>query len=140
VQRKGDALRKNVCAVLALLLYGAGTPVVAQSPARAAFTRGVAALHAFEYEDANEAFQQARKADPTLALAYWGEAMSWHQTLWGHENVAEGRVHPAFRRQRDLRLAARFDEALAVLIEIQLRHAVVVGEKEIRVSGAGESR
>jgi tetratricopeptide (TPR) repeat protein len=78
-----------VAALAALLLVIA--PIGAQSPAESALARGVAALHAFEYEDANELFQEARRLDPGLPLAYWGEAMTWHQTLWGHENLGEGR-------------------------------------------------
>ena len=46
------------------------------------------ALHNFEYEEANEAFRQARTLDPGFALAYWGEAMTYYQVLWRNENVA----------------------------------------------------
>jgi len=48
------------------------------------FLRGVLLLHSFEYEDAREAFQEAQKADPGFALAYWGEAMTYNHPLW-HE-------------------------------------------------------
>jgi len=61
------------------------------SPAHRLVVRGIIALHNFEYEDANEAFQQARTLDPAEALAYWGEAMTYNQTLWRNENVAAGR-------------------------------------------------
>jgi len=50
------------------------------------FRRGMTALHNFEYEDANEAFALVRQRDPSFALAYWGEAMTYHQTLWRREN------------------------------------------------------
>ncbi len=56
--------------------------------AAAALAEGLAALHSFEYEDANAAFLRAQRLDPGLALAYWGEAMSYHQTLWGNEDIA----------------------------------------------------
>jgi tetratricopeptide (TPR) repeat protein len=59
--------------------------------ARDFFIRGVAALHLFEYEDANEAFRQARQIDPGFAMAYWGEAMTYNQTLWRNENVQAAR-------------------------------------------------
>ena len=39
-------------------------------------------LHSFEYEDAKEAFQQAQKAAPDFAMAYWGEAMTYNHPLW----------------------------------------------------------
>jgi len=61
------------------------------SRAHSLVTRGIVALHNFEYEDANEAFQQARTLDPTEALAYWGEAMTYNQTLWRNENVSAAR-------------------------------------------------
>src|ERR1700716_2647464 len=64
---------------------------VAQTAAEPIYRRGVAALHQFEYEDANEAFQQARRTDPRFAMAYWGEAMTYNQTLWRNEDVQAGR-------------------------------------------------
>src|SRR5262245_62891341 len=62
-----------------------------QSQAESLVTRGITALHLFEYEQANELFRQARQLNPELALAYWGEALTYHQTLWGHEDVEAGR-------------------------------------------------
>jgi tetratricopeptide (TPR) repeat protein len=55
------------------------------------FQRGLTALHNFEYEEANEAFRQARRIDPGFALAYWGEAMTYYQVLWRNENVDAAR-------------------------------------------------
>ena len=78
----------------------------AVSPAEPAFREGVAALHNFEYEDANAAFLRAQKADPGFAMAYWGEAMTYHQSLWRNEDVAAGRRALA-------RLAARAPAARA---------------------------
>jgi tetratricopeptide (TPR) repeat protein len=59
--------------------------------AQAAFLRGLTALHYFEYEDANDAFREAARLDPSFAMAYWGEARTYYQTLWRNENVAEAR-------------------------------------------------
>jgi tetratricopeptide (TPR) repeat protein len=59
--------------------------------AETAVAAGLAALHNFEYEEANAAFVRARELDPALPLAYWGEALTWHQSLWGAEDVAAGR-------------------------------------------------
>jgi len=79
---------------------------VAQTSAEL-YLRGVTALHQFEYEDANEAFQQARRVDPGFVMAYWGEAMTYHQTLWRNEDVQAGRqalarlgATPAARQKR----------------------------------------
>jgi tetratricopeptide (TPR) repeat protein len=59
--------------------------------AQALFTQGLAALHLFEYEDANEAFRRAENIDPGFAMAYWGEALTYSQTLWRNEDVAAAR-------------------------------------------------
>ena len=82
-------------------------PVSGSAAAQPSFIRGVAALHQFEYEEANEAFRQASHIDPVFAMAYWGEAMTYNQTLWGHENVEAARQTlarlgptPAARRAR----------------------------------------
>jgi tetratricopeptide (TPR) repeat protein len=44
------------------------------------------------YEDAIDAFRAAQKADPSFALAYWGEAMSFSQPLWFFEEVPKARA------------------------------------------------
>src|ERR671937_1838571 len=72
-------------------LLAAQPPASPSSQAEALVAKGIVALHNFEYEEANEAFQQARTLDPTEALAYWGEAMTYNQTLWRNENVAAAR-------------------------------------------------
>jgi len=59
--------------------------------AQAPFIRGVLLLHNFEYDDAIAAFREAERLDPSFALAYWGEAMCFNQTLWYNENLAKGR-------------------------------------------------
>jgi len=64
-----------------------GTPAAQRD-----FLRGVAWLHSFGYEDAIEAFRAAQRVDPHFAMAYWGEAMSFNQPLWFHEDVAQGRA------------------------------------------------
>ena len=60
--------------------------------AQADFLRGVAWLHSFGYEDAIDAFRSAQKIDPSFAMAYWGEAMSFSQPLWFFEEVEKGRA------------------------------------------------
>jgi tetratricopeptide (TPR) repeat protein len=68
-----------------------GQPSAQRADALPLFQRGLNALHYFEYEEANEAFQQARQIDPGYAIAYWGEAMTYSQTLWRHEDVQAAR-------------------------------------------------
>ena len=59
--------------------------------AQPAFQRGVALLHSFEYDDAAEAFREAQKADPSLALAYWLEALTYSHIIWAEEKLEASR-------------------------------------------------
>jgi tetratricopeptide (TPR) repeat protein len=43
---------------------------------------GVALLHSFQYEQADQSFSDAAKRDPKCALAYWGKAMTHYEQLW----------------------------------------------------------
>ncbi len=54
------------------------------------FKKGLLYLHSFEYEDAAEEFQHARKIDPGFVMAYWGEAMTNNHTLWREQDYDEG--------------------------------------------------
>src|SRR5262245_36572407 len=59
--------------------------------AQPAFLRGVTALHNFQYEDAVESFLEAQRLDPAFAMAYWGEAMAYNQTLWLNQDPEKAR-------------------------------------------------
>jgi tetratricopeptide (TPR) repeat protein len=74
--------------LLAVSLSAAQAP----SPAQAEFNRGVTWLHSFMYEDAIDAFRSAQKLDPSFAMAYWGEAMSFSQPLWFYEELPQARA------------------------------------------------
>ena len=67
-------------------------PNSGSAAAQADFLRGVAWLHSFMYEDAIDAFRAAQKIDPSFAMAYWGEAMSFSQPVWSFEEVDKGRA------------------------------------------------
>lgn len=74
--------------------------------AQDAFVRGVLLLHSFEYEDARSAFRDARRADPSFALAYWGEAMTHNHPLWYEQDRAAAlEVLEALAPTRDERRA-----------------------------------
>ena len=49
---------------------------------RAPFSRGVALLHDFWYDEAQSQFQQIAKTDPGCAMAHWGIAMSVFHQIW----------------------------------------------------------
>ena len=57
--------------------------------AHATFLRGVAWLHSFEYEHAENRFNEAAVADPDCAIAQWGAAMSLYHPLWAPPSPAE---------------------------------------------------
>lgn len=58
-------------------------PVVCEAASKAPMERGIALLHSFGYEQAEEQFTELTKSDPKCAMAYWGVAMSGFQELWG---------------------------------------------------------
>ena len=60
--------------------------------AQADFIRGVLYLHSFEYEPAAVAFRAAQALDPDFAMAYWGEAMTNHHSLWRVQHFEAGRA------------------------------------------------
>lgn len=51
--------------------------------ARAGFDRGLALMHHMMYAQARTAFVAVRESDPDCAMAWWGEATSLFQPLWG---------------------------------------------------------
>ncbi len=57
-------------------------PTSGVQEAQPAFIRGVLYMHSFEYGPAAVAFQKAQAIDPNFAMAYWGEAMTSHHSLW----------------------------------------------------------
>ena len=56
--------------------------VTGNEEARTHFEKGLLLLHSFEYTDAREAFEAAEKAAPSLAMAYWGQAMTQNHSIW----------------------------------------------------------
>jgi tetratricopeptide (TPR) repeat protein len=67
-------------------------PNSGNAAAQAGFLEGVKALHSFEFDAAAVAFQRAQKADPTFAMAYWGEAMSHNHPLWAQQDTAAAKT------------------------------------------------
>lgn len=61
-------------------------PTSGSAAAQPHFIRGVLLLHSFEFDDAAEAFREARRIDPDFAMAYWGEALTWNHPLWRYQN------------------------------------------------------
>jgi len=61
-------------------------PNSGNAAAQAAFIEGVKDLHSFQFDEAAVAFQRAQQADPSFAMAYWGEAMSHNHPLWAQQD------------------------------------------------------
>lgn len=74
-------------------------PVSCTPDAQKTFNTGLALLHNFQYEEAEQTFSQAAQQDQTCAMAYWGKAMSLYHQLWdwpsadtlkeGHDDTAQ---------------------------------------------------
>ncbi len=70
-------------------------PISCAADVQKPFERGVALMHSFEYEPAENAFKEVAAHDPQCAMAYWGQAMSIYHSLWTRlhkEELAKGRA------------------------------------------------
>ena len=54
------------------------------------FEKGLLLLHSFEYVDAREEFLSAQESDPSMSMAYWGEAMTYNHSLWREQEYEKG--------------------------------------------------
>src|ERR1700737_954016 len=57
-------------------------PTSCSASAQPMMETGVALLHSFQYEEADQTFSRAAKEDPKCAMAHWGKAMSRYEQLW----------------------------------------------------------
>ncbi len=57
-------------------------PVSCDPKAQPAFTRGVALLHSFAYEDAEKTFRDVAAMDRQCGMAWWGVAMTNFHPVW----------------------------------------------------------
>ena len=55
----------------------------------AQFTRAVALLHSFGYEESRRAFEVVNAKDPACAMAYWGITMTFYHPIWAPPNAQE---------------------------------------------------
>ncbi|MGA2369536.1 MAG: hypothetical protein ABSG11_02620 [Candidatus Korobacteraceae bacterium] len=57
-------------------------PISCAPGSQKAFERGIALLHSFGYEEAEQQFVELAQNDPTCAMAHWGIAMSLYHQIW----------------------------------------------------------
>jgi tetratricopeptide (TPR) repeat protein len=87
-------------------------PISCAPGSQADFERGVALLHSFGYEDAEEQFTEITKKDSTCAIAHWGIAMSLFHQIWerpedsvlkrGHDQIEQAqKIGAKTERERD---------------------------------------
>jgi tetratricopeptide (TPR) repeat protein len=53
------------------------------------FQSSLALLHSFFYEEARRQFRNLASRDPSCAMTYWGEAMTFYHPLWAPPTPAE---------------------------------------------------
>src|ERR1700752_3105579 len=70
-------------------------PISCAPDSQKPFERGVALLHSFGYEEAQEQFVEIAQKDPACAMAHWGVAMSLFHQIW------ERPEQPALKRGWD---------------------------------------
>src|SRR5258708_25363142 len=58
-------------------------PTSCNAAAQKSISRATALLHSFGYEESRITFNDAAKADPACAMAYWGVARTWYHPIWG---------------------------------------------------------
>jgi tetratricopeptide (TPR) repeat protein len=64
-------------------------PVSCSPEVQADFTRAVALLHSFFYEEARRIFTDVATKDPACPMAQWGIAMTWWHPIWTPPTAAE---------------------------------------------------
>jgi tetratricopeptide (TPR) repeat protein len=64
-------------------------PVSCKPDLQPAFTRAVALLHSFGYEESRNAFAGVAEKDPACGMAQWGIAMTYYHPIWAPPMPAE---------------------------------------------------
>lgn len=104
-------------------------PTSCSPPVQSVMEKGLALLHSFQYDEAEQAFANAARLEPRCALAYWGKAMALYQQLWAFPNaktLAEGWQDVGQARQlgvEDARIRGYIDAAAAFYQPVSLSPA-----------------
>lgn len=101
-------------------------PTSCSTSAQGVMEKGLALLHSFQYEEAEQAFADAVRADSSCALAYWGKALALYEPLWNFPNaktLAQGREDVAEAQKiaaKDARVRGYIDAAAAFYQDAKL--------------------
>jgi hypothetical protein len=110
--------------------------IIGKEAALPYFEKGLLLLHSFEYEDAREAFKSAQAEDPSMAMAYWGEAMTFNHGLWAEQDY-EGAV-AALMPLKDLDLEKQTTELEQDFVKsVQILYQPNLSKPERDVAYAG---
>ena len=78
-------------------------PISCAPDSQKPFERGVALLHSFGYEDAEQQFIEITQKDATCAMAHWGVAMSQFHQIWERpQEAALKRGHEEMEKAQKL--------------------------------------
>ena len=78
-------------------------PISCDPASQAPFERGVALLHSFGYEDAEQQFSEITQKDPGCAMAHWGIAMSLFHQIWERpQNTVLARGHGEIEKAQQI--------------------------------------
>ena len=72
--------------------WGMVFPTSQGGEAQEHFLEGVTDMHLHEFEDAGEHFRAAQRLAPDFAMAYWGEALNQHRTIWSIHRLDTARA------------------------------------------------
>ena len=64
-------------------------PISCAPAVQPTFTRAVAMLHSFFYEEAARTFSEVAAKDPSCGMAHWGVAMTQYRPVWAPPTTAE---------------------------------------------------
>lgn len=92
------------------------------------FERGLLLLHSFEYEDARLAFLEAQGFDKNMAMAYWGEAMTYNHGLWREQDYEDGIL--ALQKLEEVDLGHLTDVEKDLLQAVHILYEAKTSKKE----------
>ncbi len=83
------------------------------------FEKGLLLLHSFEYTDAKEAFTEAQETDPEMAMAYWGEAMTYNHSLWSEQDYDDAvSALERLKNQKNIKAETALEKDFIKAVEI----------------------